>query len=59
MIGTSRIYLGAHYPSDIIGGSLLVDFGSRLLFGFSKDIKRSGLKESLYRFNDTGMSILL
>ena len=46
MIGTSRIYLGVHYPSDIIGGYFASGFWLSSAIWFSQRYKerRSGRK---------------
>jgi len=36
IVSYSRIYLGVHYPLDILGGALLGGFISYLLYALSK-----------------------
>lgn len=50
LIALSRIYLGVHYPSDVVGGALLGIFCALLVFK-----EKEGILKSIVRFKNSIM----
>ena len=55
MIGISRIYLGVHYPSDIIGGYLASGFWLSMAIWFFKRYKERRSKKNYKKMKDKAM----
>ncbi len=51
LIGYSRIYLGVHYPSDIVGGALLGMFWAVVVYAMYVRVEEKLLKDNLRRTN--------